>query len=85
MATLSQYLIVVGALLLLFAFVTRVAYTTILAMGRRSVAAAASPSAQLAATTPGGVATTVTGAPTPELSATRHGQSSKCDDLPPGR
>ena len=36
MATLSQYLFVTGALLLLFAFVLAVAYTTLLAVGRRA-------------------------------------------------
>ncbi len=36
MATLSQYLFVVGALLLSFAFVGSVAYTTLLAVGRRT-------------------------------------------------
>ena len=39
MATVSQYLFVTGALLLLFAFVVAVAHTTILATGRRAVAA----------------------------------------------
>ncbi len=48
MATLSAYLFVVGALLLLFAFVLGVAYTTLLASGRRAVATAASTAPQLA-------------------------------------
>ncbi len=39
MATLSNYLFVTGALLLLFAFVLGVAYTTLLAAGRRTVTA----------------------------------------------
>jgi cytochrome c-type biogenesis protein CcsB len=38
-ATLSNYLFVSGALLLLFAFVLGVAYTTLLAVGRRTVSA----------------------------------------------
>jgi cytochrome c-type biogenesis protein CcsB len=38
-ATLSNYLFVTGALLLLFAFVLGVAYTTLLAAGRRTVTA----------------------------------------------
>ena len=37
-ATLSQYLFVSGALLLLFAFVAAVAFTTLLAVGRRAAA-----------------------------------------------
>jgi len=41
MATLSQYLFVTGALLLLFAFVLDVAYTTLLGLGRRTVTATA--------------------------------------------
>ena len=40
MATLSQYLFVAGALLLLFAFITSVAATTMLAVGRRAIATA---------------------------------------------
>ena len=36
MATLSNYLFATGALLLLFAFVLGVAYTTMLAAGRRA-------------------------------------------------
>ena len=39
MATLSQYLFVTGALLLLFAFVLGIASTTLLAVGRRTAAA----------------------------------------------
>ena len=39
MATLSQYLFVTGALLLLFAFVAGIAYTTLLAFGRRAASA----------------------------------------------
>ena len=38
MASLSQYLFVSGALLLLFAFVAAIALTTLLATGRRTVA-----------------------------------------------
>ncbi|HZW00957.1 MAG TPA: c-type cytochrome biogenesis protein CcsB [Candidatus Deferrimicrobium sp.] len=38
MATISQYLFVSGALLLLFAFVAAVAFTTLLAVGRRAAA-----------------------------------------------
>ena len=49
MATLSQYLFVTGALLLLFAFVLAVAYTTWLAVGRRSVVAVAATQPRLAA------------------------------------
>jgi cytochrome c-type biogenesis protein CcsB len=37
MATMSNYLFVTGALLLLFAFVMGVAYTTLLALGRRAI------------------------------------------------
>jgi cytochrome c-type biogenesis protein CcsB len=37
-ATISQYLFVSGALLLLFAFVSAVAFTTLLAVGRRAAA-----------------------------------------------
>jgi cytochrome c-type biogenesis protein CcsB len=54
MATLSQYLFAVGALLLLFAFVMAVAYTTSLALGRRAIQAIGVPAAQLAAAGPGG-------------------------------
>ncbi len=43
MATLSQYLFVSGALLLLFAFVAAVASTTLLAAGRRAAALALGP------------------------------------------
>jgi cytochrome c-type biogenesis protein CcsB len=43
MATLSQYLFVSGALLLLFAFVTAVASTTLLAAGRRAAGLALGP------------------------------------------
>ena len=49
MATLSQYLFVTGALLLLFAFVLAVAYTTWLAVGRRSVVAVTATQPRLAA------------------------------------
>lgn len=51
MATLSNYLFVSGALLLLFAFVLGVAYTTLLAVGRRTVVAP-----QLATAGPDGAA-----------------------------
>ncbi|MEX1335778.1 MAG: hypothetical protein AB1Z66_10785, partial [Candidatus Limnocylindrales bacterium] len=56
MATLSNYLFVTGALLLLFAFVLSVAYTTLLAVGRRTVAAP-----RLAAAGPGGAAPAIHG------------------------
>ncbi len=57
MATLSQYLFVTGALLLLFAFVLDVAYTTLLASSRRAVTAVSgSGPAQLATSGPGNVA-----------------------------
>ncbi len=59
MATLSQYLFAVGALLLLFAFVLAVAYTTSLALGRRALHAISLPAVRLAAAGPGG--------PTPPL------------------
>jgi cytochrome c-type biogenesis protein CcsB len=50
MATLSQYLFVTGALLLLFAFVLDVVYTTLLAQGRQVLAATLAPgTARLAA------------------------------------
>jgi cytochrome c-type biogenesis protein CcsB len=61
MATLSQYLFVVGALLLLFGFVLSVAHTTLLAMGRRAVAALAGPS--LVTTGPPGTASVLAAAP----------------------
>jgi cytochrome c-type biogenesis protein CcsB len=48
MATLSQYLFVMGALLLLLAFVVGVAHTTLLAVGRRNLALAASGAPRLA-------------------------------------
>ena len=48
MATLSQFLFVTGALLLLFAFVLAGAYTTWLAVGRRSVVAVAATQPRLA-------------------------------------
>lgn len=51
MATLSSYLFVTGALLLLFAFILGVAYTTLLAAGRR-----ATPPARLATIGPDGAA-----------------------------
>jgi cytochrome c-type biogenesis protein CcsB len=51
-ATLSQYLFVAGALLLLFAFVAGVAYTTLLAVGRRTAAVMTPGTPQLAAAGP---------------------------------
>ena len=60
MVILSNYLFVTGALLLLFAFVLGVAYTTLLAVGRRSTA-----STQLAAAGPDGSTTAVASAPAP--------------------
>ena len=56
MATLSNYLFVSGALLLLFAFVLGVAYTTLLAVGRRTVG-----SPQLATAGPGRSAPAIDG------------------------
>jgi len=54
MATLSQYLFAVGALLLLFAFVLAVAYTTSLALGRRAISVIGVPPARLAVAGSGG-------------------------------
>ena len=65
MATLSQYLFVVGALLLLFAFVLSVGYTTLLAVGRRATAAVTAGVPRLAAAGPGQAAPVLTAAPTP--------------------
>ena len=66
MATLSNYLFVTGALLLLFAFVLGVAYTTLLAVGRRGASVANHPgSPQLATAGPGNASPAVTGAPEP--------------------
>ena len=65
MATLSQYLFVVGALLLLFAFVLSVAYTTLLAAGRRATAAVTAGVPRLAAAGPGEAAPMLTAAPAP--------------------
>ena len=56
MATPSTYLFVTGALLLLFAFVLDVAYTTLLAVGRR-----ATTSPQLATAGPDGSAPALDG------------------------
>ncbi len=56
MATLSQYLFVVGALLLLFAFVSSVAATTLLAVGRRTAAVATAGAPRLAPAGAGEVA-----------------------------
>ena len=68
MATLSQYLFVVGALLLLFGFMLSVAYTTLLAAGRRTTVTSGEP--QLAAVGAGDVSVAVTapGAPLPGAS-----------------
>ena len=63
MATLSQYLFAVGALLLLFAFVLAIVYTTSLALGRRAVAAIGVPSARLAAAGAGGPTLTTSAPP----------------------
>lgn len=86
MATLSQYLFVTGALLLLLAFVLAVAYTTLLAVGRRVVATApgsvqlagagadaSGPSLAATASSVGGVPTAspISGAPT--IGAISHG------------
>jgi cytochrome c-type biogenesis protein CcsB len=51
-ATFSQYLFITGALLLLFAFVTDIAYTTLLAVGRRAVHIMPSSAPQLVAAGP---------------------------------
>ena len=63
MATLSQYLFVTGALLLLFAFVLGVVYTTLLAASHRP-AAATTGSAQLAPAGPAGAAPALASPPT---------------------
>jgi cytochrome c-type biogenesis protein CcsB len=63
-ATLSQYLFVVGALLLLFAFVASVAYTTVLAVGRRTTATVAVATSRLATAGPAGAAPTLATEPT---------------------
>ncbi|MEA2027281.1 MAG: c-type cytochrome biogenesis protein CcsB [Chloroflexota bacterium] len=69
MATLSQYLFVTGALLLLLAFILAVAYTTLLAVGQRARATAAGGMPQLATAGPvgatPGVAPSVTATGTP--------------------
>ncbi len=67
MATLSQYLFVMGALLLLFAFILAVAYTTLLAVGHRTVATGIGGTPQLATAGPAAAAPSVaaTGAPLP--------------------
>ncbi len=54
MASLSQYLFVTGALLLLFAFVLAVAYTTLLAVGRRATTTVGMGMSQLATIGPDG-------------------------------
>jgi cytochrome c-type biogenesis protein CcsB len=56
-ASLSQYLFVSGALLLLFAFVAAIALTTLLATGRRTVAGFAASQSALAGPAPTGTAT----------------------------
>ena len=63
MATLSQYLFVTGALLLLFAFVLGVAHTALLAAGRRSVASAGRPGPALASAGYADAALSLTGTP----------------------
>jgi cytochrome c-type biogenesis protein CcsB len=65
MATLSQYLFVVGALLLLFAFVLSVAYTTLLATGRRTAVAITAGAPHLATAGPGDASPGLAGAPAP--------------------
>jgi cytochrome c-type biogenesis protein CcsB len=62
-ATLSQYLFVVGALLLLFAFVASVAYTTMLAVGRRATATVTAATPRLATAGPDGAAPALASAP----------------------
>ena len=63
MATLSQYLFVTGALLLLFAFVLGVAHTALLAAGRRSVASAGRAGPALASAGYADAALSLTGIP----------------------
>jgi cytochrome c-type biogenesis protein CcsB len=70
-ATLSQYLFVSGALLLLFSFVLGIAYTTLLAVGRRAVVSPASP--QLAAAGVGEVTPPVASLTEPPPGATTAG------------
>jgi len=65
MATLSNYLFATGALLLLFALVLGVAYTTMLAAGRRATASTAGSSAQLATAGPSGGAPALATLPAP--------------------
>jgi cytochrome c-type biogenesis protein CcsB len=71
MTTLSQYLFVVGALLLTFAFVLGVAYTTLLAVGRRATAGSGAGTPQLATAEAGAVAPAAVGAET--VGAIAHG------------
>jgi len=78
MATLSQYLFVIGALLLLLAFVASVAYTTMLALGRRATAAVSSQAPRLAFAGSDGSAPAVAAVPAPlpgsdTLGALAHG------------
>ena len=67
MATLSQSLFVGGALLLPVAFVLSVAYTTLLAVGRRATATVGAAGPRLAAAVPDGAAAAIasTGTPLP--------------------
>jgi len=87
MATLSQYLFVMGALLLLLAFILAVAYTTLLAVGQRALATAGGGTPQLATAGPAGAApgvapgVTATGAPLPgaaTVAAIGHGLTWAC-------
>ena len=65
MATLSQYLFVIGALLLLFGFVLSVTYTTLLAVGRRATTAVTASGPQLATIGPGEATPVLTAPPAP--------------------
>ena len=65
MATLSNYLFATGALVLLFAFVLGVAYTTMLAVGRRATTSTTGGSTQLATAGPGGGAPALAAIPAP--------------------
>jgi cytochrome c-type biogenesis protein CcsB len=75
MATVSQYLFVTGALLLLFAFMAAVALTTWLALGRRTAAVAAgdllsgAPQPQLAGAVESSAAAEYGGGPTRDRTA----------------
>jgi cytochrome c-type biogenesis protein CcsB len=78
MAALSQYLFVMGALLLLMAFVLAIAYTTLLAAGRRTSSVLAGPSPQLAGATVGSTSVssgdaTISGPRSETIAAVAHG------------